>query len=75
MMNAVMQFNLGASNEQCCKLKLTLNAVRLHLLKHKFQNVPGGSMAPDPPRSRVFDKNFSLDQIGSGQAVSEPLHF
>ena len=24
---------------------------------------------------RVFDKTFSLDQIGSGQAMGEPLHF
>ena len=23
---------------------------------------------------RVFDKNFSLDQIGSGRAMGEPLH-
>ena len=66
-MNAVMQFNLGASNEQCCKLKLTLNAVRLHLLKHKFQNVPGGSMAPDPPRSRVFDKNLAWTKLAQAK--------
>ena len=26
-------------------------------------------------QSRVFDKIFSLDQIGSGQAMGEPLYF
>ena len=26
-------------------------------------------------RIRVFDKIFSLNQIGSGQAMAEPLHF
>ena len=34
-------------------IKLTQNAPRLHLLKYKFQNFPGG-MPPDPPRMSIL---------------------
>ena len=37
--------------------------------------IVGDKNALKPLYNRVFDKIFSLDQIGSGQAMGEPLYF
>ena len=42
--------------------------ITLLLLLCKWQSIPSSN-------TKGFDKIFSLDQIGSGQAMVEPLHF
>ena len=41
-----------------------------------YQKILTNELSPKySHRDRVFDKIFSLDQIGSSQAMSEPLYF